>query len=126
MFHLASGVCSSSRAAYSSTCTRAQVLPADVDYRVMRTFLDFYHALLQFVNFKLYHALGVRYPPLLDPRLEQAAAGLAAIMQVKGPARCGVISIQCGFWGIYWSDGAGFVLLSRDSTDFSQPWSGQI
>ena len=59
-----------------------QVLPADVDYRVMRTFLEFYHALLQFVNFKLYHALGVKYPPVLDPRLEQAAAGLAALMQV--------------------------------------------
>ena len=38
----------------------AQVLPTDVDYRVMVTFLEFYETMLQFVNFKLYHVLGVR------------------------------------------------------------------
>ena len=59
-----------------------QVLPSDVDYRVMLTFLDFYSTLLQFVNFKLYHTLGVRYPPVVDAKLEQAATGLAALMQV--------------------------------------------
>lgn len=48
----------------------------------MLTFLDFYSTLLQFVNFKLYHTLGVRYPPVVDPKLEQAATGLAALMQV--------------------------------------------
>lgn len=58
-----------------------QVLPADVDYRVMLTFLEFYHTLLQFVNFKLYHSLAVHYPPVLDSKLEEAAAGLTAIMQ---------------------------------------------
>ena len=57
------------------------MLPRDVDYRVMLTFLEFYQTLLQFVNFKLYHMLGVRYPPVVDPRMEQAAAGLAAIME---------------------------------------------
>lgn len=60
-----------------------QVLPSDVDYRVMLTFLEFYSTLLQFVNFKLYHTLGVRYPPVVDPKLERAAAGLAALMQVR-------------------------------------------
>jgi len=59
------------------------VLPSDVDYRVMLTFLDFYSTLLQFVNFKLYHTLGVRYPPVVDARLEQAATGLAALMQAR-------------------------------------------
>jgi hypothetical protein len=59
----------------------AQVLPGDVDYRVMLTFLDFYHCLLQFALFRLYHSLGLRYPPQVDPRLEEAAAGLTAIMQ---------------------------------------------
>ncbi len=59
----------------------SQVLPADVDYRVMLTFLEFYQTLLQFVNFKLYHSLSVHYPPVLDSKLEEAAAGLAAIMQ---------------------------------------------
>lgn len=37
----------------------SQVLPPDVDYKVMLTFLEFYNTLLQFVNFKLYHNLGV-------------------------------------------------------------------
>jgi hypothetical protein len=37
-----------------------QVLPSDVDFAVMVTFLDFYCCLLQFVMFKLYHDLGLR------------------------------------------------------------------
>ena len=32
-------------------------------------------ALLGFVNFKLYHSINVKYPPILDPRLEALAAG---------------------------------------------------
>jgi hypothetical protein len=60
-----------------------QVLPVDVDYRVMLTFLEFYHTLLQSVNYKLYHSLGVQYPPVVDPKMEEAAAGLEAIMQVR-------------------------------------------
>lgn len=58
-----------------------QVLPQDVDYRVMVTFVEFYQTLLQFVNFKLYHIIGVTYPPVVDPKMEKAAAGLASIMQ---------------------------------------------
>eukprot|EP00873_Tetraselmis_striata_P029460 jgi/Tetstr1/449724/TSEL_036791.t1 len=58
----------------------SQVLPIDVDYRVMLTFLDFYLVLLRFVNFKLYHSLGLKYPPGLQPELEAAAAGLEAVM----------------------------------------------
>lgn len=41
----------------------AQVLPVDVDYRVMLTFLEFYETMLQFVNFKLYTMLEVRLWP---------------------------------------------------------------
>jgi len=41
----------------------AQVLPKDVDYRVMLTFLEFYSTMLQFVLYKLYSAAGARYPP---------------------------------------------------------------
>lgn len=37
-----------------------QVLPADIDYSVLTTFMEFYKTLLHFVNFKLYHSLGVR------------------------------------------------------------------
>ena len=64
-----------------------QVLPTDVDYRVMITFLEFYQTLLQFVNFKLYHTIGVQYPPMVNPKMEKAAAGLAAIMEdLRAPA----------------------------------------
>jgi len=38
-------------------------LPFDVDYKVMSTFLEFYRALLKFVNFKLFTDLGQKYPP---------------------------------------------------------------
>jgi pescadillo protein len=58
----------------------SQTLPEDVDYRVMVTFLEFYQTLLEFVNFKLYHSLGLQYPPVLDATKEQAAAGLNAVM----------------------------------------------
>ena len=47
----------------------------------MLTFLEFYQTLLQFVNYKLYHSLSVHYPPVLDSKLEEAAAGLTSIMQ---------------------------------------------
>ena len=57
-----------------------QVMPQDVDFRVMMTFLDFYTTLLRFVHFKLYHMLGEKYPPVLDGRMDEAAAGLMAIM----------------------------------------------
>lgn len=55
-----------------------QVLTDDVDFNVMNTFLEFYEALLGFVNFKLYHSIKVKYPPILDPRLEALAAELYA------------------------------------------------
>lgn len=44
-----------------------QYLPEDVDYRVMMTFFEFYETLVNFVLFKLYNDIGVRYPfPLKD------------------------------------------------------------
>ncbi|KAH6809868.1 pescadillo-like protein [Perilla frutescens var. frutescens] len=55
-----------------------QVLP-EVDYRVLLTFLEFYETLLTFVNFRLYHSISVKYPPILDPRLEALAADLYAL-----------------------------------------------
>lgn len=48
-----------------------QFLPEDVDYKVMGTFFDFYDTLLNFVLFKLYNDLGVRYPlPEVEARGE--------------------------------------------------------
>ncbi|KAI6700738.1 hypothetical protein NL676_015062 [Syzygium grande] len=56
-----------------------QVLPEDVDYNVMLTFLEFYETLLAFSNFKLYHSINVNYPPILDPQLEALAEELYAL-----------------------------------------------
>jgi len=39
-----------------------QFMPEDVDYKVMATFFEFYETLLNFILFKLYSDLGVRYP----------------------------------------------------------------
>ncbi|RAL38638.1 unnamed protein product [Cuscuta campestris] len=59
-----------------------QVLPVDVDYKIMLTFLEFYETLLGFVNFQLYHSINVKYPPILDARLEALAADLYALSRV--------------------------------------------
>mmetsp|Transcript_24014 Transcript_24014/g.56680 ORF Transcript_24014/g.56680 Transcript_24014/m.56680 type:complete len:688 (+) Transcript_24014:183-2246(+) len=48
-----------------------QFMPEDVDYKVMATFFEFYETLLNFVMFKLYSDLGVRYPlPHIDSGAE--------------------------------------------------------
>lgn len=39
--------------------------PIDVDFRIMSTFTEFYTTLLGFVNYRLYHSLGLVYPPKL-------------------------------------------------------------
>jgi len=39
-----------------------QRLPKDIDYKVMSTFFEFYECLLDFVLFKLYNDMGVKYP----------------------------------------------------------------
>ena len=58
----------------------SQTMPEDVDYRVMLTFLEFYHDLMSFVNFKLYKEAGLQYPPTLNEEMDDAAAGLAAVV----------------------------------------------
>lgn len=37
--------------------------PDDVDFRIMATFAEFYTIMLGFTNFKLYHDIGLFYPP---------------------------------------------------------------
>ncbi|XP_044465681.1 LOW QUALITY PROTEIN: pescadillo homolog, partial [Mangifera indica] len=51
----------------------------DVVYDVLLNFLEFYETLLAFINFKLYHSINVKYPPILDPLLEASAAELYAL-----------------------------------------------
>jgi pescadillo protein len=53
-------------------------IPADVDVRVMLTFLELYQTLLGFVFFKLYADAGLVYPPPLDTKKDEGAAGLNA------------------------------------------------
>jgi pescadillo protein len=39
-----------------------QRLPFDIDYKVMSTFLEFYQALIKFINYKLFVEIGFKYP----------------------------------------------------------------
>ena len=39
--------------------------------------------LLAFVNYHLYHSINVKYPPILDPRLEALASGMLFTVQSK-------------------------------------------
>ncbi|KAI9075541.1 hypothetical protein K1719_042447 [Acacia pycnantha] len=56
-----------------------QVVPDTVDITTMLNFSQFYETLLGFVNFRLYHSINLKYPPILDPRLEALAADLYAL-----------------------------------------------
>ena len=56
---------------------------ADVDLRIMSTFVDFYTTLLGFVNFRLYTSIGLVYPPKLDVESEEQGAELSAF-QLEG------------------------------------------
>ena len=56
-----------------------QYMPKDVDFRLMGTFLEFYTVAIKFVMFKLYHELGLVYPPKLDEHLVGAGAHLVAV-----------------------------------------------
>ncbi|KAK3110724.1 mRNA-binding ribosome synthesis protein nop7 [Teratosphaeriaceae sp. CCFEE 6253] len=51
---------------------------ADIDFRIMATFVEFYTTLLSFVNFRLYTSLGLVYPPRLDAKSEEQGAELSA------------------------------------------------
>ncbi|KAJ7666426.1 Pescadillo N-terminus-domain-containing protein [Mycena rosella] len=55
-----------------------QSIPADVDVRVMLTFLELYQTLLGFVYFKLYTDSGLVYPPPLDVKKDEGGAGVGA------------------------------------------------
>lgn len=46
-----------------------QKIPDEVDFKVMSTFLEFYHSLLKFVNFKLYQLNNLTYPPSINTQV---------------------------------------------------------
>ena len=61
----------------------AQDLPTDVDYRVMLTFLELHEVLLRFVHFKLFHGLGLLYPPTLRAEAERDGGHLSSVDVVE-------------------------------------------
>ncbi len=52
---------------------------ADVDFRVLSTFLEFYQTHLHFVLYRLFTSVGLRYPPSIDSRADSADSGLASL-----------------------------------------------
>lgn len=56
----------------------AQRVPADVDFRIMHTFVEFYSTLVGFVLFRLYTQEGLVYPPKFDEEADAKGAGLRA------------------------------------------------
>ncbi|KAG8947335.1 mRNA-binding ribosome synthesis protein nop7, partial [Tulasnella sp. 408] len=65
-----------------------QKIPMDVDFRVMRSFLEFYKTLLGFVFYKLYADVGLVYPPPLDLKKDAMGGGVDAyrLQPVGGPS----------------------------------------
>lgn len=61
----------------------SQVLPADVDYSVMLTFLELYECILSFVNFRLYTGENLAYPPKISRVAEARALELASLKLEK-------------------------------------------
>jgi pescadillo len=55
-----------------------QQVSAEVDYRIMGTFVEFYCTLLGFVNYRLYTGIGLIYPPKFDISSDANGAELAA------------------------------------------------
>lgn len=58
-----------------------QVLPKDVDYSVMLTFLDLYKCILSFVNYRLYASKNLAYPPKFSRALLNTALELGAVVE---------------------------------------------
>ncbi|KAJ2849161.1 mRNA-binding ribosome synthesis protein nop7 [Coemansia erecta] len=59
-----------------------QHVPQEVDFKIMGTFLEFYRTLLGFVNYRLYSSINLSYPPKIDQRMDDSAAGLGSL-QIK-------------------------------------------
>lgn len=57
----------------------SQILPTDVDYSVMLTFLELYECILSFVNFRLYTAANMAYPPKIIRAADAKGLGLTAV-----------------------------------------------
>jgi pescadillo protein len=56
-----------------------QGLPAEVDFKVMLTFLDLHRTVLKFVNYRLFTQAGVKYPPTVEHKAKIHASKVAAL-----------------------------------------------
>lgn len=63
----------------------SQILPADVDYSVMLTFLELYECIMSFVNFRLYVGANMAYPPKISRREDAKGLELSSVETKKLP-----------------------------------------
>lgn len=61
----------------------SQILPADVDYSVMLTFLELYECIMSFVNFRLYTSQNLAYPPKILRPADAKALELSSLVVEK-------------------------------------------
>lgn len=54
------------------------MIPSDVDFRIMLTFLEFYSTLLHFVLYRLYKETDLVYPPVIDTKKLKSVGGLSS------------------------------------------------
>lgn len=68
-----------------------QRVTGDVDFRIMGTFVEFYTTLLGFVNYRLYTAIGLVYPPRFNAKSDEQGGELSALTLegrgIEEPAR---------------------------------------
>lgn len=74
-------------------------IPADVDFKVMLTFLDFYRTLLSFVNLRLFKQIGWEYPlktpemaTLIQKNLNEWFPISELLPECKFPRKCNLFS----------------------------------
>ena len=70
-----------------------QRVTGDVDFRIMGTFVEFYTTLLGFINFRLYTAIGLIYPPKFNVQSDIKGGELSAFV-LEGRAVDGTASTE--------------------------------
>merc|ERR1719284_1934702 len=71
-----------------------QVIPNDVDFCGLNTFLQFNICMLQFVNFRLFHDIGVKYPLNLNSITEEDEPSLESILLSISPDKRSIFSTR--------------------------------
>jgi pescadillo protein len=72
----------------------SQEIPEDVDFKIMKTFLEVNETLVSFVNYKLYMDCGLVYPPKLDSEKFEAGAGLGSLLMQSKTADTPTVHIN--------------------------------